>query len=986
MTANLETSESKEGAIESISSLNLLKGKTNNIQHGDLLTIAAIQLNSTADPKHGSCVAIEELLINNAFDSIDQNQKQDEKEKSKGQAKGKDSTEGKQSSLGTSAPDPIDSGVNALFGVSEKLKKTQQEASKNELQAEKNEEDTQQATLKKELADAEKIEVFMEMMDTYLKENPSNKDGSGYNNFEDLMDELIKYAKNQVPPNKDAADYFAGLKSDAEKDYNKEKDWEKNHDTWYKPWTWGWQDPKAWSNFVNSTDVFQACYEKGLIPNNLTQQLLKNDMYKSFDRLLENLRGASNNLDRIVKALQDKGSALFALADIMTQLTQQAAQNSANAIKRKGAVSKANLKELEKNYKKITEELNKEREQDKRAHSFFGAICNFFSSIVNDIAKIVHAVGCILHGQEAEGWKELGEATGLGYLVESAIKLLKDLCAGDFSKIGDDLKDLGEEFETASLALLVGGPLGLMANGAGSKDSDKQDGAWIKGTGSFHGDAKGLVDMAYHALVMLSEVAVVALANIGSLGLINANKSMREEELKILKDAGKNGKDIITNPEFKLVMDLAMIAMTVATAMSGGVLAAGVMAVMFLLQEQIPGTDTSVMEMATESLTKAFHGNALAADAVIMGITTAITLGTSFSTEIASAASEAASFAGRAASAAANIAGEGLAVTSRLSIAVFTRMRTLVNSAVKMAASILKSTAEGEAGLELETTFSSVEEQENAAATTIQKFARSGIARRAAVRAANRKKAAIILQKFARRRLAVKEVEALRAANASAAAQGAAVTAATKAATDASNEVTKNTITQNMARFAAATSLGVGTGMGMTSFGADLAKAIDPKNKELQMILGIVSEITATILAIAGGVGLSKLSNLTESVTKDQSSFFKKLMPNMDSIDERQMSRTALMLQAGATVTQASGEVGNALQEIKTAEITADIEERQAIVQELDEMEKMNNKKMEKEEAHMQTILKGFQKKMDDIQNAIVGPAEALARALSESV
>ena len=106
----------------------------------------------------------------------------------------------------------------------------------------------------------------------------------------------------------------------------------------------------------------------------------------------------------------------------------------------------------------------------------------------------------------------------------------------------------------------------------------------------------------------------------------------------------------------------------------------------------------------------------------------------------------------------------------------------------------------------------------------------------------------------------------------------------------------------------------------------------------------------------------------------------------MDSIDERQMSRTALMLQAGAAVTQASGEVGNALQEIKTAEITADIQERQAIVQELDEMEKMNNKKMEKEEAHMQTILKGFQKKMDDIQNAIVGPAEALARALSESV
>ena len=61
---------------------------------------------------------------NNLFFSI--NQKQDKKEKSNGQAKGKDSTEGKQSSLGASGPDPIDSGVNALFGVSEKLKKTQQ--------------------------------------------------------------------------------------------------------------------------------------------------------------------------------------------------------------------------------------------------------------------------------------------------------------------------------------------------------------------------------------------------------------------------------------------------------------------------------------------------------------------------------------------------------------------------------------------------------------------------------------------------------------------------------------------------------------------------------------------------------------------------------------------------------------------------------------------------------------------------------------------
>ena len=996
MTANLETSESKEGAMESISSLNLLKGKTNNIQRGDLLTIAAIQLNSTVDQKDRSCVAIEELLINSAFDSIDQNQKQDKKEESKGQAKSKDATEGEQSSLGASGADPIDSGVNALFGVSEKLKKTQQKACKSEEQAEHNQEVTQESVTKNELAEAKKIQSFMDLMETFLTDNPSNKDGNGYVNFEDLMDSLIDYCKQDPKKLGDAASYFKMLKDQAKGAYKEEKKWEKMN-PWQRFWSGKWNDPQAWSNFVGQVDIWSEIMDKGLITNPQLLQDLKNNMYKAFDRLLEGLKGNLKNLERIEEALQQKGSALFALADIMTQLTQAAAQNSGNEIKRKGVVSKANLKELEKNYKKITEDINKEIENKKRAHSFFGAICNFFSSVVNDIAKIVHAGGLICTGHEAEGWKELGEATGLGYLVESAIKLLEDVCNGKWNQIGGDLKDFGEEFATASLALLCGGVVGLMANGAGSKDSDKQEGAWIKGTGSFHGDAKGLVDMGFHALVMLLEVSLVALANIGSLGLINADKSMRKEELKILKDAGKNGEDIITNPEFKLVMDLAMIAMTVATAWSGGLLSAGVMAVMFLLQEQIPGTDTSVLQMATDGLTKAFHGNALAADALIMGITTAITLGASFSSEIASAASAAAS---RVASAAAQVTKEGVA------IATLSVMRGAVNLAYKTANVIvdmgvqgwvtaatiagsimMKGTAEAEGEIELTNIAEGVA---NATADIeSESAALSELKETATVSDQDREKAAVIFQKFARRKLAFKKVENLRAAKAAAAAKRAAVVATTEAAINTSNQDTKSATMQGIKKFgkgAAAISLGVGTGMGMTSFGADLAKAIDPKNKELQMILGIVSEITATILAIAGGVGLSKLSNLTESVTKDQFSFFKKLMPNMDSIDERQMSRTALMLQAGAAVTQASGEVGNALQEIKTAEITADIQERQAIVQELDEMEKMNNKKMEKEEAHMQTILKGFQKKMDDIQNAIVGPAEALARALSESV
>ena len=254
----------------------------------------------------------------------------------------------------------------------------------------------------------------------------------------------------------------------------------------------------------------------------------------------------------------------------------------------------------------------------------------------------------------------------------------------------------------------------------------------------------------------------------------------------------------------------------------------------------------------------------------------------------------------------------------------------------------------------------------------------------------DKQRAASILQKFVRDKLYVyTKGEELTEERGAKYANSIADKNAINDAINTSNQDTKSATMQGIKKFgkgAAAISLGVGTGMGMTSFGADLAKAINPKDENLQMILGIASEVTATILAIAGGIGLSKLSNLTESVTKDQFSFFKKLMPNMDSIDERQMSRTALILQAGAAVTQASGEVGNALQEIKTAEITADIQERQAIVQELDEMEKMNNKNRETEEARMQTIMKGFQKTMADIQNAIVAPAQALVRALSESV
>ena len=175
--------------------------------------------------------------------------------------------------------------------------------------------------------------------------------------------------------------------------------------------------------------------------------------------------------------------------------------------------------------------------------------------------------------------------------------------------------------------------------------------------------------------------------------------------------------------------------------------------------------------------------------------------------------------------------------------------------------------------------------------------------------------------------------------------------------------------------------------MGITSFGADLAKAIDPKNQELQMILGIVAEITATILAIAGGTGLSRLSEVTESVTKNESSFFKRLMPQlMDSMDEKQIARSAQMMQAGAGVGQATAEIGNALQDIKTAEITADVQERTAMVNQLEQMEKMNNNKINRESSHLKTLIQGFEKMTQETQNALLSPVEAVVRALSQNV
>lgn len=137
------------------------------------------------------------------------------------------------------------------------------------------------------------------------------------------------------------------------------------------------------------------------------------------------------------------------------------------------------------------------------------------------------------------------------------------------------------------------------------------------------------VGEALFDLVKLLAQAVLALCEVLAAGLLSAGGDSKDAA-SLMKDAKKLGEDMLANPALKLVADIAMVAIIVASAISGQYWLAGIMVVLFVMSE------TGLMQKMTDAIANSIESDmggknsALAkvlADIIVIVIVTVLSAG-----------------------------------------------------------------------------------------------------------------------------------------------------------------------------------------------------------------------------------------------------------------------------------------------------------------------------------------------------------------------
>lgn len=194
---------------------------------------------------------------------------------------------------------------------------------------------------------------------------------------------------------------------------------------------------------------------------------------------------------------------------------------------------------------------------------------------------------------------------------------------------------------------------------------------------------------------------------------------------------------------------------------------------------------------------------------------------------------------------------------------------------------------------------------------------------------------------------------------------------------------------------------GFGISFGSTSFGVDLAKAIDSKDKELMEILEIVQAVMAAIAAAVGGTGLAfggaaegassaveSSSSITDGIRKiipKLADYIEKMAVYMDenAVELTQLASKALRI---SMVTQGVGQMMGGGLEMLKGEYLKEVSDEQGFFQAIQAEQQITNDQIQQTDTHRGALVREFDKWNDTLIKAPGLVADAQYQVMSQSI
>lgn len=489
-------------------------------------------------------------------------------------------------SKGTSTDSGIHFNNQSIFqaaGVMQKVEKSENSALTQELQDEliMLQQQLQQIKIEKEFFDK-----FIADWDAFTKKGADYKDA--YAAFQKVVADLEAQLKDD-PDAECLLRFLSILGSGA---YNSEKDWHKHGDIW-KFFHGELSDPKAFQGFMKDfigklTDLAaEACGGKAIFESALTNG------DAAFDAQIRRLVLTIDIVTRIIKVLQSTNpkTAMFEMDAILMDIEQLQINSDVQKSQQQQEQNQITSENLQDNLKKIEKALKKLAHH----HSgLFGWIEDLFKSIAKLFENIGKAIYYGVTGNETkakEAFKKL----------ETPFKTLKtafeDLFNGHF-------KEGLELLMTAVVLSLMFGVAGLALMGS-----------------KFGKDVNNMSKLAVDAVEALGEAIVAGLAK-----AVGDDKTCKD----MLAKAKKLGEAMLANPALKVLGDIAMVAIIIASAISGQYWLAAIMVVLFVMSE------SGLLQKATTAIANSIEkdmggkNSALAkviADIIVIAVVTILSAG-----------------------------------------------------------------------------------------------------------------------------------------------------------------------------------------------------------------------------------------------------------------------------------------------------------------------------------------------------------------------
>lgn len=337
--------------------------------------------------------------------------------------------------------------------------------------------------------------------------------------------------------------------------YDKEKDW-KSHtgfggDLW-KFFHGELSDPKAFQAFVKDfLPLLTEIAAKDCGGNAIFESALTNGD-AAFDTQVRKLILTIDIITRIIKVLQSSNpkTAMFEMDVILMDIEQLQINSDVQKSQQQQEQNQVTAANLKDNLKKIEKELKKLTEHN--SHGLFGWIEDFFKSIVNLIKNLVETIYYGVTGNESKAKEHLKK---LETPFKTLITAFEDILSGNFEKMKEGL----EELMTAVVLTMIFGPEGLLLMGS-----------------KFGNDVNNMTKLAVDAVQALGEAIIAGFA-----------KAVGDDKIcnEMLKDAKKLGEAMLANPALKVLGDIAMVAIIIASAISGQYWLAAIMVVLFVMSE-----------------------------------------------------------------------------------------------------------------------------------------------------------------------------------------------------------------------------------------------------------------------------------------------------------------------------------------------------------------------------------------------------------------